>query len=781
MTIRQRWKSSSATLAMFAMMQSNMAFGSTPPALTPALATASVGAAFAPTNIADQTTTVLATNTKIALLRRKIKYVFVLFQENRSFDHYFGTYPGANGLFATFPGADLTDPNQKPASAFATSGYDAFNNAIINTDGTLGTVTPFLLSRTVVSSASTTLQVYPEDILSVDHSHAGYINEIHADAATRTVTKNDGYPLDEEGYQWAGDASVATYDATTGAYTGIVTKSGAAITGKPSLAAKQSAELTVAHLDCDTIPFLWQYADRFVLLDNFHQTTFGPSTPNAIAMIAGQTGTTQWALHPNTTGLHISGGQSVPNVTDNSPFPGSVAGPTVNGVQQPADPSAVKPPLGPDEASFAACTTAGQSGTAPACPTPLAPADFGPLTTVSLKGQLTGYFPSQPNLTFASLPLSFMGSQINTIIQADENPTADLLDVQDDIAKIASSDQSVNWGWYQQGYGSEPFDGVTTLDTFPSNTPHASYIVHHNGPQYFGYIGDNTIEQTHLHGLEDFYTTIRNQTLPGPGVYYVRGGYANQDGLVATDPNPNVRALFFGNDDHGSYSDSQISEASVADSVNVIAASPYWNSSAIIITYDESDGFYDHMPEAIRNWGPDHLPLDGGPRIPAIVISPYAATHVVDHVYSEHSSVIKLINTIFRLIPLANLPDEVKGRLMGYKNPIVDPSLVAPDGSRQKNLAPADGTENNLGVLLEAFDNDRLLGKVPTLPATYAVIAGTTSLPHYGGNGCTALDITPTDYPNGYSVGGEIDPPPADFNPRPTISPGEPTSGSWTP
>ncbi len=50
--------------------------------------------------------------------------------------------------------------------------------------------------------------------------------------------------------------------------------------------------------DCDTVPFLWQYADRFTLFDNFHQTVIGPSTPNAIAMIAGQSGDTQWALHP---------------------------------------------------------------------------------------------------------------------------------------------------------------------------------------------------------------------------------------------------------------------------------------------------------------------------------------------------------------------------------------------------------------------------------------------------------------------------------------------------
>src|SRR5215472_13523277 len=36
---------------------------------------------------------------KIDLLRKKVKYVFVIFQENESFDHYFGTFPGANGLF----------------------------------------------------------------------------------------------------------------------------------------------------------------------------------------------------------------------------------------------------------------------------------------------------------------------------------------------------------------------------------------------------------------------------------------------------------------------------------------------------------------------------------------------------------------------------------------------------------------------------------------------------------------------------------------------------------
>lgn len=69
---------------------------------------------------------------KLDLLRKKVKYVFVLFQENRSFDYYFGTYPGANGLFSL--------------PAVQTPG---FVQKIVNTNGTVSTVSPFLIPETV--------------------------------------------------------------------------------------------------------------------------------------------------------------------------------------------------------------------------------------------------------------------------------------------------------------------------------------------------------------------------------------------------------------------------------------------------------------------------------------------------------------------------------------------------------------------------------------------------------------------------------------------------------
>ena len=74
----------------------------------------------------------------------------------------------------------------------------------------------------------------------------------------------------------------------------------------------------------------------------------------------------------------------------------------------------------------------------------------------------------------------------------------------------------------------------------------------------------------------------------------MRGGYNNLDGLTPVDPNPKLAGVYSGNDDHPGYSDAQISEALVADEVNAIASSPYWKESAIFITYDETDGLYDH-------------------------------------------------------------------------------------------------------------------------------------------------------------------------------------------
>ncbi|MGI4943815.1 MAG: alkaline phosphatase family protein, partial [Janthinobacterium lividum] len=373
--------------------------------------------------------------------------------------------------------------------------------------------------------------------------------------------------------------------------------------------------------------------------------------------------------------------------------------------------------------------------------------------------------PAKPGLsqTYASLPLSFMGKSIKQTVASDPNPALDLTDVQGDIKRIAGDgNMPTNWGWFQEGYDAEPTDS-TALPL------HSSYIVHHNGPQYFGYVGDNpTVAGSHLYGLQDFFTATTNQQLGSTGgVFYVRGGYDNNDKLVPVDPNAAVRAAFMGSDDHPGYSDLQISEQLLADEVNAIAASPYWSQSAIIIAYDETDGLYDHAPVTSRVNDPEGNPLEPSSRIPAIVISPYAKAHAIIGQNTEHSSIIKLIDKLFNLTPLADLPDEKTGFALGQSQ------------FGQAYVGPADDVVPNIGDMTAAFDDARLTGAVAPLPASYAeILPGTTpALPQYASGGCYTLNIVPTDYQNGTLV----DPAPADFNPRPSLTPGTPTSGNWTP
>ncbi len=613
-------------------------------------------------------TQTLSQDAKLALLRQHIKYVFILFQENRSFDYYFGTYPVAEGLFS-HPAAETP----------------GFVQPLVDTDGTVTTISPFRIPVTVPDRNGHTVPLYPTDTASVNHAHLPMVRKLDLDADG--IPRNDRYALTEEG---------VTLDAQ----------------GKPNklptLERKQFGELVMGHLDCDTAPFLWQYADRFTLFDHFFDTVVGPSGPNAIAMIAGQSGETQWMLHPDLGAgtVDASGTAALPLVTNAHPY-----------WSLPLDPAGNPAPPVPNPEKVHA-----------------------------------------PNLTFATLPLSFMGADIQATTAQDLDPGLDLKDVQQDILKIAGNKApAVPWGWYQQGYNHEPTDPAGIAS-------HKQYVIHHNGPQYFGYVADNPAVSAHMHGLGDFFADISARALPPTGVFYIRGGYGNIAGFPPADPNPKLATVYHGNDDHPGYADSGISEAFLAREVNAIAQSPYWSQSVILIAYDESDGLYDHARPRIRSRDAAGLPLDQGPRIPFLLISPFAATHVISHELTEHSSIIRFVDELFGMVPLADLPDETRAREIGLQT------------LQQKDLGPADDKVEGVGNLFSGFDDQRLLGKRSLLPAAYAVIPEPilSTFPHYAGHGCSTLGIRPTDT-------GRPNPVPDDFNPRPDTTPGLPRSGTWTP
>jgi phospholipase C len=571
-------------------------------------------------------------NPLISALQQKVKYVFVIYQENRSFDSYFGTFPGADGIYSS-PSTETP----------------GFSQQIESTDGTYQTIHPFRIGPAQFAA----------DTEDVGHGHPALVSKIDVTAAG---PKMDKFALVEEQAH------------TTGA--------------KPSLAAKQYGELTMAYEDCDTIPLLWNYANRFTLFDHIFQSHIGPSTLGALEIISAQIGETQYGLHPSEAYTGNGGsGAGVPVVNDSNPH-------------------------------------------------------WGPGVTVP---------GPQLNLTFATLPLTLAGTSVTKLPATDTTASTDFADVREDVSAIhGDGEASHGWAWFEEGYSKEP-------NETPAQSAD-SYIPHHNGPQYFGYLA-NSSERENLHSLGSFYAAVAGGTLPtNGGVYYVKGGYQNILGLKPADPKPSLASIFPGDDDHPGYSDAEISEANVADAVNRIAASKYWSQSAIVILWDDSEGDYDHVPPPITEIGPGsgNVPADylgNGPRVPLMVISPFSKTNTVVHALGNQASVVKFIDEVFNLTPLGDLPDEEKGR----------------DYARALGHANFDaGDSSAVDDLLDAFDPGRLAGTTAPLPASYAEVPTNYvfNLPQKTGLGCGGIGVIPVDYLRG--VQNNI---PADFNPRPGSDP----------
>jgi phospholipase C len=91
----------------------------------------------------------------------------------------------------------------------------------------------------------------------------------------------------------------------------------------------------------------------------------------------------------------------------------------------------------------------------------------------------------------------------------------------------------------------------------------------------------------------------------------------------------------------------------VASIVNAIGTSAYWQNTAIIITWDDWGGWYDHVAPTVINdgvsWGSGYV---YGFRVPLIVVSPYAKSAYISHVHHDFGSILKLIETTFHLSSL---------------------------------------------------------------------------------------------------------------------------------
>ncbi|MEP6658127.1 MAG: acid phosphatase, partial [Betaproteobacteria bacterium] len=192
------------------------------------------------------------------------------------------------------------------------------------------------------------------------------------------------------------------------------------------------------------------------------------------------------------------------------------------------------------------------------------------------------------------------------------------------------SAKGIRWAWYAGAWNDALRDGMQSPEVkravlYNREQGAANFQAHHQPFNYYARFAPGTADrEQHLKDYADLVAGIDQGVLPAVAFYKPQGSL-NQ---------------------HPSYTDVAQGDLHIAELVSRIKASRLWPTTAIIVTYDENGGFWDHVaPPKGDRWGP-------GSRVPAIVISPFAKRGYVDHTMYDTTSIIKLITRRFGLEPL---------------------------------------------------------------------------------------------------------------------------------
>src|SRR5580704_5189738 len=215
-----------------------------------------------------------ASRPAIKLLRSRIKHVFVLVQENHTFDQIYGLFPGVNGQYVNNLGtiqAQESDCQPDPVAGDCQR--------------------PFLISANQSSPS------YVPDAPDISGGNNGRYDQEYA----MDRGKMDDFLVDVE----AGQPVLGP-------------------TPNPEQIEEHNEDIAIEGVyDCDTVPYLWYYAKNFALFDNYFQAQTGDSAPSNVQLFSAQIGQTQAALgegllsQPNPSGGGYSDG--VPLSNDDNP------------------------------------------------------------------------------------------------------------------------------------------------------------------------------------------------------------------------------------------------------------------------------------------------------------------------------------------------------------------------------------------------------------------------------------------------------------------------------
>jgi phospholipase C len=207
------------------------------------------------------------------------------------------------------------------------------------------------------------------------------------------------------------------------------------------------------------------------------------------------------------------------------------------------------------------------------------------------------------------------------------------------------SAKGVSWVWYGGGYklaladGRKPPKEERTV-IYSMKQGSIGFQPHHQPFNYHARFAPGTKDrEQHLKDYDDFVAAIDAGTLPQV-TFYKPMGRLNQ---------------------HPSYADLAAGDEHINEMLERLRKSPQWSRMAVIVTYDENGGFWDHVPPPSGpgwgdRWGP-------GTRIPALVISPFAKRGFVDKTSYDTTSILKFITRRFELEPLPGVREKA-GDLM---------------------------------------------------------------------------------------------------------------------
>jgi phospholipase C len=410
-------------------------------------------------------------------------------------------------------------------------------------------------------------------------------------------------------------------------------------TGNIGVGCRSDGSTVMAYFDGNTVTGLWNYAQRFAMDDNSFDTMFGPSTVGAVNLISGQTGNAVFAL-TFSQGAIASTSQPV----------------TITG-----DPDPALDDCGADLGG----TKTGQG------------------TVEIVSGKNIGDLLNAKGVTWGWFQGGFKPTQAAT---ATSPAVCGAMHIQHQYTPPGASQPVLVVPNPTPINGGTPTTNIhtATADYVPHHAPFQYYPStrnpHHlrpspDTPSQIGY----SDQANHQYDTSDFFNALRNGNLPA--VSYIKP--------------PKYQNAHPGN------SDPLLEQIFLVQVINALQRSPFWRETAVIINYDDSDGWYDHVLGPVVNTStnlgstdptnpniggdnndtnandsliptlplststtpvtPDSITTSGvcgpapvnappgagrcgyGPRLPFIVISPWAKRNFVDHTVTDQTSSLRFI------------------------------------------------------------------------------------------------------------------------------------------